>query len=257
MNITKENFKYFTVYETTNIVNGKKYVGMHATNNIEDNYIGSGRLLKAAIKKYGKESFKKEILHVFDNFEDMAEMEKMLCNEEVMNSTEYYNLKEGGAGGVYSEEVKRKIAEKAKGRKMPKESIERGLVSRKKNGNWYKSGEDHHMYGKSHSKEVLNRISENLKEKHRNGHKVWNDGVSIKDLYDEEKRKEMYGRNCSLENNPSYGSKWLGNVSLGVKCYIKKGDNELEKKLKARGWEEKPKNFNSLKSVTKIIEEYL
>jgi len=257
MNIIKENFKYFTVYETTNAVNGKKYIGMHATNNIEDDYIGSGKLLKVAIKKYGKENFKKEILHVFDNFKDMAEMEKKLCNEDIANSPNYYNLKEGGEGGVYSEDVKRKISKKAIGRKMPKESIKKGLESRKRNGTWYKSGEEHHMYGKSHNKEVLEDISKKLKEKHRNGHKVWNDGISIKEIYDEDDRKKMFGRDCALEKNPSYGSKWLGNIDLSVKCYIKKGDKELEQKLKDKGWKEKPKNFNSLKSVTIMIEEYL
>jgi hypothetical protein len=257
MNIIKQNFKYFTVYITTNLINDKKYIGMHATNNLADGYIGSGRLLKTAIKKYGKENFKKEILHVFDNFEDMTEMEKKLCNEDVMNSPNYYNLKEGGEGGVYSEEVKRKISQKAIGRKMPKESIEKGLEFRKRNGNWYKSGEDHHMYGKYHTKEALAKISKTLKQKHKNGHKVWNDGISIKEIYDEDKRKEMFGRDCSLEKNPSYGSKWLGNIDLGVKCYIKKGDDELERKLKNKGWVEKPQNFNSLRSVTKIVKEYL
>ena len=229
---------------------------MHATNKLEDGYIGSGKLLKAAIKKYGKENFKKKILYVFDNFEDMVEKEKQLCNEDVMNSPNYYNLKEGGEGGVYSEEAKRKISESHLGKKMPKDSIEKGVETRKRNGS-YRTGENHHMYGKSHTKEALDKISRKLKEKHRNGHRVWNDGISLKEIYDECKRKEMFGRDCSLEKNPSYGSKWLGNIDLGVKCYIKKGDTELEKKLKNKGWVEKPQNFNSLKSVTKKIEEYL
>lgn len=255
MNIIKKNFKYFTVYLTTNMVNGKKYIGMHSTNNLNDNYIGSGRLLKAAIIKYGKEKFKKRILFVFDNFEDMCKMEKALCNEDIMNSSEYYNLKEGGQGGVYSEEVKIKISKKATGRKMPKESIEKGLKTRKNNGNWYKTGEDHFRFGKTHDKDTLDRISYNLKEKHKNGYKVWNDGISLKEIYTETERKEMFGRDCSMEKNPSHGSKWLGNNNY--KCYIKKGDLKLEKALKERGWVEKPKNFNSLISVTKNIEEYL
>ena len=48
------------IYKTTNLINGKFYVGKDASNN--PNYYGSGLLLAKAIKKYGKENFKKEIL---------------------------------------------------------------------------------------------------------------------------------------------------------------------------------------------------
>jgi hypothetical protein len=184
-------------------------------------------------------------------------MEKVLCNSSIIENKDYYNLKEGGEGGVYSEELKKKLSEKATGRKMSSDSIEKGLLTRKRNGNWYKTGEDHHMYSKTHDDETRKAISNSLKEKHKNGHKVWNDGVSLKEIYNDEERKEMFGRDCSLKNNPSYGSKWVGNVSLGVKCYIKNGDIELENALKNNGWVEKPKGFNSLKSVTKNIKEYL
>lgn len=51
--------KYHVVYKTTNTLNNKIYVGLHSTNNINDNYIGSGYVLKDAIKKYGKSKFKK------------------------------------------------------------------------------------------------------------------------------------------------------------------------------------------------------
>ena len=34
---------------------------MHATNNLEDDYLGSGTYLRRSVKKHGKESFKKEI----------------------------------------------------------------------------------------------------------------------------------------------------------------------------------------------------
>ena len=48
------------IYKTTNLVNGKTYVGQDSKNNKK--YLGSGKILKSAIKKYGRSSFKKEII---------------------------------------------------------------------------------------------------------------------------------------------------------------------------------------------------
>ena len=43
--------RVYTVYKTTNLINGSIYIGVHKTSNINDTYIGSGKLLKSAIKK--------------------------------------------------------------------------------------------------------------------------------------------------------------------------------------------------------------
>jgi hypothetical protein len=59
--------KYNYVYITTNLINGKQYVGEHSTDNIEDRYLGSGFQLRMAIKKYGRKNFNKLILEHFDN----------------------------------------------------------------------------------------------------------------------------------------------------------------------------------------------
>jgi dissimilatory sulfite reductase (desulfoviridin) alpha/beta subunit len=62
---------FYTIYKTTNLVNGKIYIGKHQTKDPHDNYLGSGKQLGYAIKKYGIENFKKEILFVFDNEAEM------------------------------------------------------------------------------------------------------------------------------------------------------------------------------------------
>jgi hypothetical protein len=76
-------------------VNGKTYVGKHKTDDLDDGYMGSGKLLKAAIRKHGLENFVKEILEVHETEEAMNEAEARLV-ELGPNS---YNLCPGGQGG--------------------------------------------------------------------------------------------------------------------------------------------------------------
>jgi hypothetical protein len=85
----------YTVYKTVNLVNGKYYIGVHKTDNPYDDYLGSGKLIKAAITKYGVDSFKKEIIAIFEDKDSAYQLE----NELVVICKESYNLKIGGEGG--------------------------------------------------------------------------------------------------------------------------------------------------------------
>jgi hypothetical protein len=54
--------RYHYIYKTTCQVTDKFYVGMHSTNNLEDGYLGSGKILGYSIAKHGRENHKREIL---------------------------------------------------------------------------------------------------------------------------------------------------------------------------------------------------
>ena len=90
----KKKFNYF--YEITNLINSKKYYGVHSTDNLYDGYMGSGVRLKCAYKKYGVENFKKNILKYFDTREEAFEYESEIVTEDVVNNDEFYNLCNGG-----------------------------------------------------------------------------------------------------------------------------------------------------------------
>lgn len=90
---------YFVIYKITNNIDGKIYIGSHKTNNLNDNYMGSGKLLKRAQKKYGLENFKKDILFTYDNPKEMYLKESEIVNEEFLMLSNTYNLKLGGFGG--------------------------------------------------------------------------------------------------------------------------------------------------------------
>jgi hypothetical protein len=90
---------FYVVYKTTNIINGKFYIGKHQTKNLDDDYIGSGKRLKYAIKKYGVENFYREILFVCKDEMQMNIIEKILV---VPDAETNYNLTRGGAGSFFT-----------------------------------------------------------------------------------------------------------------------------------------------------------
>lgn len=80
---------------------------MHSTSNLKDGYLGSGTKLRRAIRKYGKENFRCEILEFFSTREDLVKREKELVNEDLIKDSNCMNLKPGGHGGFSKEWVLR------------------------------------------------------------------------------------------------------------------------------------------------------
>ena len=76
--MARKEKKYNYIYKTTNLKNGKFYVGMHSTDNLNDGYLGSGDRLRRSIRRNGKNNFKLEILEFLSDRASLSLREKEL-----------------------------------------------------------------------------------------------------------------------------------------------------------------------------------
>lgn len=215
---------YYTVYVTTNKANNKIYIGCHKTTNIEDDYLGSGKHLKRAIKKYGRDSFEKHILYVFDTPEDMFLCEENIVTESFVKQNSNYNLTTGGRGGfehslnpkfganTFKDKANRDIARASFNRKMETDPVFREYMKDCQNRGSKKGVEARQkLYpqgtfkGKKHSNEtkrkigIANKIRQSGKNNNQYG-KRW-----IHNLI--EKRSTRIGKHDSLPEGWSEGRK--------------------------------------------------
>ena len=96
MNRVKKEYNFNYFYKITNNINGHYYYGIHSTNNINDGYMGSGKRLHYAYKKYGIENFTKEILKFFDSREEASIYESEMVTEQLVKNSDCYNCIVGG-----------------------------------------------------------------------------------------------------------------------------------------------------------------
>lgn len=177
------------IYKTTCLINSKVYIGMSTKD--DENYLGSGSVIKSAIKKYGKKNFKRDILEYCDTFEKLCEREiywveyyKNLLKEDC------YNVSSGGKGGnwkmwmsedrinevlsnfkkasdlkkgkysswnkgiKYSEDMIEKLSRAHKGKKQSKQTVEKRVSK---------------LIGKKRNEEQKQNLSKSLKAVYSNG----------------------------------------------------------------------------------------
>lgn len=163
----------YTIYQITNNLDGKIYIGKHQTKRLDDGYMGSGKLLKRAIAKHGIESFRKEILFQFDNEADMNAKEAELVSEEFCLREDTYNLCPGGHGGFgyinqfprqpLSDELRRRLSHihKTRGTKGPPITTSKRIDARLKMIQRHVKGEFQvgTFTGKQHTAETRHKMS--------------------------------------------------------------------------------------------------
>jgi group I intron endonuclease len=202
------------VYKTTNLINGKIYIGLDTYNN--PNYIGSGKTIKKAIKKYGKENFRKDILEYCSSLEQLNEREIywIACFNSTNNKIGYNIVKGGGGilgfkhtnnakekivkaliGRKCSEETRKKIgaANKIKmtGKKMPEETKQKLSIAHKGLNTWNK--------GRKHSEETKAK----MREIHKG--KAYSKGYK----FTAEQKKKLSDRNKKMGIKPPYREHFL------------------------------------------------
>lgn len=153
------------VYKTTNLVNGKIYIGKDTKN--DSSYLGSGMLLTKAIQKYGKESFVKEILEECKDQLTLAEREKRWIS--LLNATDRkigYNITEGGVGGdTFSNNPNKETIRERHREATRKSMLKRGgyLKNKEKQKEACKKGNIvRTANGYKHSEKTKRKLSETL-----------------------------------------------------------------------------------------------
>lgn len=185
---------YGYIYKTTNLIDGKIYIGQKKSPKFLGNkYLGSGRVLRKALDKYGRENFKVELIEEIDCLEKMDEREiYWIAQYNATNREIGYNRSEGGnvnrtmvgennpfyrkhhseetrklmsehnshymLGKHHSEETKQKIREKNTGKIVSEET-------REKLSNNAKNNDNYGMKGKHVSEETKKKLSEAKKGK--------------------------------------------------------------------------------------------
>ena len=247
----------YIIYKTTNLINNKIYIGQDSHN--DPKYLGSGLLLNRAVKKYGRENFKKEILEECQTKKELNEREKYWIKKlNSMNKEVGYNITKGGEGGDTTTNnpnylnICYKKSINNKGKKKSKKhcnNISKGLKGHivkqetknkisKANKNKFSSnknpakrldvrkkisksvsGDKNGMYGKHHSEETKKKISKKLKGITKSNIVKYKMSKSQKNLF-------LKGiKSHKGENNPRFG------VTVNVET-----KNKISKAIKGSKW---------------------
>ena len=202
----------YLIYKITNTVNNKNYIGCHKTEDVNDGYMGSGKILKRAIKKYGLDSFTKEILHNCNNSEDMFSMESELVNEDFVADRNTYNLKEGGYGGfdhVNGSEFDYHNPGNWSDIAKLNHSLN-GLKSAKRN---IKNGTGFQGFSKKERQEIAKKTENVLREKYPN----WTFGGKEHTAETKAKMSKSHKGKHTGSKNSQYGTMWITNDEVNKK----------------------------------------
>lgn len=248
-------FNYF--YKITNNINNHFYYGVHCTNDLNDGYMGSGKRLLYAYKKYGIENFSKEILKFFDTPKEAFEYEAEIVTESLCQDPNCYNIQQGertfhtkGLVPVRDKDgntflISNKDQRYLSGELVPvNKGIHKGIVHlQDKEGNNVNTTIDDPRYlsGELHG---YNYHKVTVKDKNGNFYVINNNdprylsgelvGTFANRKHSKETIQKMKNTHKNLhigEKNSQFGTCWIHNEEKSIK--IKKGDLSL---YENEGW---------------------
>jgi hypothetical protein len=186
--------KYHYIYKITRD-DGRYYIGMHSTDDLDDGYFGSGKLITRSVRKHGKERHSREILELLPTRPELRLRESELLTEEIRNDPKCMNLAPGGGGGFKDAVHQRKAT--IAGLKSPNRNqsaaVRKAHITRKLRGIKNFGGNQGVAFkGRKHSDETKNKMS-----------------------------SSHHGKHCA-ERNSQYGTYWITNGTETIK--IKKDE---------------------------------
>lgn len=219
---------YGYVYLTTNLVNGKRYVGQKKSDVfLYEKYLGSGKSLKLAVEKYGKENFKVELIEWCESKEQLDDREKYWINYyNACKSRNFYNIAIGGEGGDitlgYTEDEYKLFCEKSKSSKNVlvhkgnlESKIEQCDLELYLSNGWEMGISDLHRQNmsksrvgikhKPHSEETKRKIGESQKGKIISEESRRKMSEKQRGKIISQETKEKLSKSMSGKGNPMYG----------------------------------------------------
>lgn len=203
---------YGYIYLTTNLINGKMYIGQKKSDVFVESYIGSGKILKQAVSKYGAENFKVEVIRWCNSKEELDQCEiDEIAKRNAARSSDYYNIAIGGKTLVHylteeqrlemsrrqkiilnKPEVKKRMSEAQKGHKPT-----RGFT------------------GRHHTEETKLKMHNTHHNRKRVITESWRESISENHADMKGEKNPMYGKTHSDSTKKLIGSKASARMNGG------------------------------------------
>lgn len=224
---------YGFIYITTNLINFERYLGQRKFTQGWKYYLGSGKILKRAIAKYGKDNFKRDIIDIAYSEDELNQKEyEYSVFFDVVGSNNWYNLVLGGGatqGLKHTEEAKQKMSKAKKGKYTGSDNPNYGnhKLAGENNPNYGKpmsdeqkqkisdalSGENNPWYGKHHSEETKKKISDaNRGRTHSDETKEILSEIA-KERFEDPTNHPMYGTHRSEETKQKLSKSLKGKLA--------------------------------------------